>query len=209
MAELISIDTMQEIMDWSYEKAVDGIGFGSAYELAQDYMNNDKPLVEQVNTLIRYQNTKAGTLGGLANMGGLITLPAALPANIASTLYIQVRMIAAIAHMGGYDIKSDQVQTMVYGCLLGNGATEVLKDVGVSVGTKFAYNFIQKKVSGEVLKKINKAVGFRLLTKAGSTGVINLTKVVPVLGGVIGGSFDAYTTNIVGNTARKIFIEDR
>ncbi len=56
MAELISIDTMQEIMDWSYEKAVDGIGFGSAYELAQDYMNNDKPLVEQVNTLSKHKS---------------------------------------------------------------------------------------------------------------------------------------------------------
>lgn len=59
----------------------------------------------------------------------------------------------------------------------------------------------------KVLTKINKAVGFRLVTKFGSKGLINLGKVVPVLGGVIGGGLDAFTTNIVGNQARNTFLQ--
>ena len=59
----------------------------------------------------------------------------------------------------------------------------------------------------EVLNKINKAVGFRLVTKFGTKGLINLGKVVPVLGGVIGGGLDAFTTNIVGNQARNTFLQ--
>lgn len=46
-----------------------------------------------------------------------------------------------------------------------------------------------------------------MVTKAGSTGVINLTKLVPVLGGVVSGTFDAVTTNIVGNAARNMFLD--
>ena len=38
---------------------------------------------------------------------------------------------------------------------------------------------------------------------------MNLGKMVPFVGGVIGGSFDAMTTNYIGNTARKVFIEEK
>ena len=50
-------------------------------------------------------------------------------------------------------------------------------------------------------------VGFRLLTKFGEKGVINLGKVTPIIGGIIGASVDSATTNSVGNVARKLFIE--
>ncbi|HCQ2928665.1 TPA: EcsC family protein, partial [Escherichia coli] len=38
------------------------------------------------------------------------------------------------------------------------------------------------------------------------TGVINMSKFVPVVGGIVGGSLDAITTNIVGNYARDTFL---
>jgi hypothetical protein len=41
-----------------------------------------------------------------------MTLPVANPANLTSVLYIQLRMIAAIAHMGDHDISDDQVKSM-------------------------------------------------------------------------------------------------
>lgn len=207
MSNLISSETMHEVMEWAYEKATDGIGLGSSVDMAKDYLSESGSLEDKINSLIRWQNTKAGSAGFVTGIGGLATLPATLPANIASTLYIQIRMISAIAYMAGYDIKHDKVKTMVYICLLGNGTGEVLKDFGVTAGTKFAENFIKKKITGEMLAKINQAVGFRLVTKAGSTGLINLTKLVPVLGGVVSGTFDAVTTNLVGNTARDMFLD--
>lgn len=211
VSELISNEKMYEVMEWAYDKAVGGIGFGSASEMAEDYLKESGTLEEKVNSLIRWQNTKAGTAGFAAGLGGLITMPVSLPANIASTLYVQIRMIAAIAHMAGLDIKHDKVKTMIYVCLLGNGINEALKDTGVVIGSKFAENFIKKKISKDLLIAINKKVGFRLVTKAGEKGVINLTKMVPVLGGAISGTFDAVTTNLIGNRARDLFlsIEDK
>ena len=54
---------------------------------------------------------------------------------------------------------------------------------------------------------MNKAVGFRLVTKFGTKGLINLGKVVLILGGVIGGGLDAFTTNIIRNQAKNTFLE--
>lgn len=58
-----------------------------------------------------------------------------------------------------------------------------------------------------MLTKINKAIGFRLVTKFGTKGLINLGKVVLILGGVIGGGIDAFTTNIIRNQAKNTFLE--
>jgi hypothetical protein len=116
-------------------------------------------------------------------------------------------MIAAIAHMGGYDIKTDQVKGLVYVCLAGDKAKDILKQLGIEFGTKLSKSIIQRYVTGAALTKINQAVGFRFITKAGTKGVVNLGKAVPLVGGVIGGSFDALSTNKIGNIARDCFIK--
>src|SRR5690606_27432371 len=98
-------------LDWGYGKAVNGVpGLDSAQELADSYMQKGDCRIEQANSLIRWQNAKAGTSGFLSGLGGIITMPVTLPANITSVLYVQIRMIAAIAHMGGYDVRDDQVK---------------------------------------------------------------------------------------------------
>lgn len=208
MSENISENKMMQILDQAYEKSVNGIpGLGSAQELGDDYLNSNDNLEDQINSLIRWQNTKAGTSGFLTGLGGLITLPVALPANITTVLYVQIRMIAAIAHMTGLDLRDDRVKSFVFLALCGSATADILKDTGIKFGTKLSMSLIKKYVTKEVITAINKAVGFRLVTKAGSTGIINLTKMVPILGGIIGASFDTFTTNVVGNTARDMFLE--
>ena len=206
MANELTQSKMMDLLNWSYEKAVNGVaGLDSAYDLANDYMKTNDSLYNQANSLIRWQNTKAGTSGFLTGLGGIITLPIAIPANVASVMYVQIRMIAAIAHMGGHNLNDDRVRSLVFVCLTGNAAKDILKDIGIVVGKKIAQNSI-KNISGKTITAINQKVGFRLLTKFGEKGVINLGKAVPLLGGFIGASFDSVTTNTVGNIARDTFI---
>jgi len=202
-------DALMKALDWSYDKAVNGglPGIDTAIELAQNYQNKSGSLIEDANRLIRWQNTKSATSGFLSGLGGVIFMPVTIPANITSVILVQIRMVAAIAHMGGYDLKSDEVKTFVYACLAGNGAKDILKNSGIQIGKKLAISGI-KKIPGEVIKKINQAVGFRLLTRFGEKGAINLGKMVPLAGGLIGGTVDAVSTNTIGNVARKLFIED-
>ena len=206
MADELSEGKIMQALDWAYDKAVNGVaGMDSASEMAANYMAASGSLVEQANSLIRWQNTKAGTSGFLTGLGGLITMPVAIPANIASVMYVQIRMIAAIAHMGGNDLNDDRVKTLVYACLTGNAAKDILKDIGIVVGRKLTESTI-KNISGKTIAAINKRVGFRLLTKFGEKGAINLGKAIPVVGGIVGATFDSVTTNAIGNIARDTFI---
>ena len=200
---------MEQILDSCYTQAINGIPkvSKSISELVEDYERKHATKEEAAKALIKGQLTKCSTSGFLAGLGGLITLPVAIPANISSVLYVQLRMIAAIAKLGGYDPADDQVQTLAYVCLTGQAASTVLKDAGINIGGKMALAGI-KKIPGHVLKTINQKVGFRLLTKFGETGAINLGKAVPVVGGVIGGSFDFATTKIIANNAYKMFIDN-
>ncbi len=203
--ELISQEKIMQVLDWAYEKSVNGLpGLDSSEEMAESYMNGDDSSYEKANSLIRWQNTKAATSGFVTGLGGIITLPVAVPFNVTSVLYVQIRMIAAIAHIGGYDVRNDKVKSLVYACLVANSAKEILKDIGVAVGNKIAMNAV-KSISAKTLQEINKRVGFKLVTKFGEKGVVNLGKAVPLLGGVIGGAFDAYTTNTIGNVSRDTF----
>ncbi|ACT06711.1 conserved hypothetical protein [Dickeya chrysanthemi Ech1591] len=208
MTEAVNEGMIMQALDWAYDKALDGSipGTDSAYEMAEDYLKGDDDLLEKVNSLIRWQNTKSVTTGFVSGLGGIITLPVAIPASIATVMYVQIRMITAIAIMGGYDVRDDRVKSLVYTCLAGNAAKDILKETGIIIGTKMSTQLIQS-ISKETIFAINKYVGFRLLTKFGEKGAINLGKMIPLIGGVIGGAFDGISTNVVGNIARETFIE--
>lgn len=151
------------------------------------------------------QAAKAATTGFLTGLGGLITLPITVPPNLAIVLFIQLRMIGAIAHMGGHDTKSDRVKTLLYMCLAGNGMQKIAASAGIDLSKKLAVSAV-KAIPGKTLIEINKKVGFRLLTKFGQKGVFNLGKMVPLVGGVVGAAFDGSSTYAVGKAAKRVFI---
>ena len=193
-----------------YEKALDGIPkvSRSIEEFANDYLSKYDAPDRAATELVKYQVIKCGTSGFLTGLGGILTLPVSVPANISSVLYVQMRMVAAIAKIGGYDVRSDQVQTLVYLCLTGSAAADAIKTICVQIGVKTLKEAL-KKVPGTVLIKINQRIGFRLLTKFGEKGVINLGKMLPVAGGIIGGAFDVASTTIIAKNAIKLFIEGK
>jgi len=201
-------EILMSAIDWCYYNAVKGIpGILSAVELGESFKKRKGSDRDKVNSLIRWQNIKAGTTGFVTGLGGIITMPVTIPVNLASILFIQIRMIAAIAYIGGNDLNDDdRVKTLVYICLAGNSGKEILKDTGIALGNKITRNAI-KSISGETIKRINQKVGFKLFTKFGEKGIINLGKAIPLVGGIVSGSFDSFSTNLIGNIARNTFIE--
>ncbi len=207
--ENLNQGVIMKTLDYGYEKAISGIsGFDTAQEMANNFINTNEDSISDANSLIRWQTSKAATSGFLTGIGGLITMPVAIPANIASVMYVQIRMIAAIAYMGGYDLRDDRVKSLVYLCMAGNGAKDILKDIGIVIGQKLTISII-KNISEKTILAINQKVGFKLVTKFGEKGAINLGKAVPLIGGIIGGTFDSLATNAIGNIARKTFIETK
>jgi hypothetical protein len=203
----LPVRSLLQGLEWVYDRALDGLlgRDASLEQLAQAYRTRFRSDDKTIASLIFWHTAMAGVAGFVTGLGGILALPAAIPANLAGVLYIQIRMIGAIAHLRGHDLSSDQVRTLVLACLAGSAALDILKDVGIKIGTQMSRQMILR-ISGELLKRINQAVGFRLVTKAGSRGVVNLVKAVPLVGGLVGGAVDATATKIVGETAKRVFV---
>lgn len=205
---VISQEEVMKILDSCYEKCLNGIPkvSPSVEEMANDYLKRYKTKEEACKAMIRNQITKCATSGFITGFGGFITMPVTLPANISSVIYVQMRMIACTSYMAGFDLDSDQTQTLVYACLAGVAVNNVIKQAGIKFGVKFANGLI-KKIPGKVLIKINQKVGFRFATKFGTKGIINLGKLIPGVGAVIGGGLDLVETKIIAERSYKWFFE--
>lgn len=205
---VIAQEDVMRILDSCYEKCLNGIPkvSPSVEEMANDYLKKYKTKEEACKAMIRNQITKCATSGFITGFGGFITMPVTLPANISSVIYVQMRMIACTSYMAGFDLDSDQTQTLVYACLAGVAVNNVIKQAGIKFGVKFANGLI-KKIPGKVLIKINQKVGFRFATKFGTKGIINLGKLIPGVGAVIGGGLDLVETKIIAERSYKWFFE--
>ncbi|OFI47716.1 hypothetical protein BG262_08425 [Floricoccus penangensis] len=204
--EQISQDKMMQTLDWAYSKTMTGMpGQKNIQDLVDDYLSlYDKEVA--INKLINAQTTKAATSGFVTGFGGVITMPVTIPANVTTVILFQMRMIAAIASMRGYNLNSDQVQTFVYATLAGTSVSELLKKSGIVISNKLMLGIVEK-IPGKTLTKINQAVGFRLVTKFGSKGAVNLGKMVPIAGAVVGGTFDTLSTKTIARLAKKTFTD--
>lgn len=204
--KMLSQEDIMKLLDSCYEKCMHGVPkvSPSVENMANDYLKKYATREEACKAMIRNQIAKCTTSGFLTGFGGIITMPVTLPANIGSVLYVQMRMIACVAYMNDYELDSDQTQTFVYACLAGVAVNELIKQAGIKFGIKFANGLI-KKIPGKVLTKINQKVGFRFITKFGTKGIVNLGKMLPGVGAVIGGGLDLVETKAIADRAYKWF----
>lgn len=205
----LDANRLMDAAGWAYDKAINVTqsipGIGSVEDLARQYQRDTLSIESQISSLINWQCTKTFSTGFITGLGGLITLPVSVPADLSCLFFHQLRMVAAISYLSGNtELNDDKIKTLCILCLCGSTAMDTLKDVGIEIGTQFTKNLI-KNISGRTIKQINKAVGFRLVTKFGTKGIINLPKTVPIVGGVIGGFFNFCGTRAVGYTAKKVF----
>jgi hypothetical protein len=201
----VANDPISKILDWIIDMGIKGVGFlPSARNVAEHHRKACKTTEEAIDSVIAWRTAYATGTGFMTGLGGIVTLPIAIPASLASSYALGANTAAAIAILRGYDENSDQVRTFVLLSLIGEGAIEVLRVAGVKISNKVTQNIIQQ-IPGKILIEINKKVGFRLVTKAGEKGVVNLMKIVPLIGGVVGAGFDSTFVNSCGKNAKKLF----
>lgn len=185
------------LLNYLYGKSITGaVGIESAEHLARQYMRSPD-LSRNIDQLIRRQSLKTASISFVIGLGGLLSLPVTLPANLSAVLFIQLRMIAAIAYMCGYDLKNDNVQTMIYAALCGNALSDILKKGGIKLGTKLGHNLASPYLHNIVTHKLSHELGLRLFEHSG--------KFIPIVGGLISGTVEAGTTHLIGRVSKKIF----
>ena len=188
--------------DWVYGRALGGApGLEGAEAIAAEYRMRHADSEAAISALIAWHTGQAGAAGFLTGLGGALTLPVAMPAHLLSTLYIQVRLAAAIAHLRGWDIHSDEVRLAAFACLAGATAADRLKQAGIAAGAPLLQQAVSR-LPVDLMKHFGGAVGGQLAGRAGTHGLMRL---MPLLGGVLSGGFDAAATRLIGDAAKRLF----
>ncbi len=174
---------------------------GDDERLAPEDMRDDVDAV--IARLIKESVAASGTQGFITGLGGLITAGVTIPANVAASIAINLRMAGAIAHIRGWDVRDPHARTVAMMLAIGMSTQNILAAFGVKVSQKIGEQMI-KKIPIAMIRAINKKAGFFLVAKYGTKrAAITLAKGVPILGGVVGGVVDAGSTALIGRATDK------
>ncbi len=161
----------------------------------------DGDVEEAVGALVGRHLRLAGAEGFVTGLGGLVTLPVALPANVIGFYALGTRLVAAVAHLRGYDLQDAGVRAEVLESLVGAGASLPVAGAGGGLLSRT----LLRGLPHPLRVAVNKGLGFRLLGQMGARTVGRLGRFVPVAGGVIGGGADAWLMRGIGRRAREDF----
>jgi len=179
--------------------------FTSAQKVADAALAGASSPDAAIDRVVRSHLVYGGTGGFLTGLGGFITMPVALPANVVEFYLVATRMTAAIATLRGYDIRQGQIRTAVLLTLVGADADDLLKKAGIVAAGNRLTNLAAQRLPGPALMVVNKAIGFRLLSQVGRSTFARFGKAVPVVGGAVGAGLDVYMLRKVADNARREF----
>lgn len=159
----------------------------------------DAAIHDVIEDHVRY----AGAQGFLTNLGGLATMAFTVPTNISGLALVECRMIAAIAHLRGYDVHDPRVRNAVLVCLLGEESVRDLVTAKklpappMALATAPAHDpTLDRVISAEVASDlVQKVAGKRL---AGT-----VARRIPLVGGFVGMGADGYATWKIGRYADR------
>lgn len=184
---------------------IDGFGpLDSAATVADAARRRHGKVEDAIDDLVSAHGKLAAGNGFVTGLGGFVTLPVALPANIAGFYVVATRMVAGIASLRGYDLSRPEVRSAVLLTLVGADASSVLSKAGLNPGGRVA-GLALKRLPAPALMVLNKGIGFRLLSQVGRHGLGRLGRGIPLAGGVIGAGLDWWLLRKIADDARSDF----
>lgn len=186
---------------------LDGKGFlKGAQKVADEALAASGGDVERaIDALARGGVRTAAGGGFLTSLGGFVTMPVAIPANVLEFYVVATRTVGAIAKLRGYDIADPTIRSAVLLTLVGSRSTDILSKAGISIGSGALGGLASKSLPKAAMMMINKAVGFRLLRTVGAKTLSRFGRAVPILGGAVGAFADGAMLSRIAEQARVEF----
>ncbi len=177
----------------------------SAKKTAAFAMEKVQDPEKAINLLIPTLVSLAGAQGFITNLGGIAATFVSLPSNIAAMAIVQSHLVAAIAHLRGYDIDDPRVRLAISLCLMGEErvtqcvASGELPSTPLGVATAPILDTkLEKTVNRLVTDSLMASVG-------GKQAIVLIVKRVPIIGGGIGAANDSWQARKVARFARSQF----
>ena len=188
------------------DAGIDGRGpLESAQEVADRALVASPDPEAAIDHIVR-THLGIGAAGGfVTGFGGLLTLPVALPANVAEFYLTATRMVAAIASIRGYDLTQEQIRAAVLLTIVGAEAEDLLRKAGLPAPGGRMTRLAAERLPGPALMIVNKALAFRVVNRVLRTGLAHAGRIVPVIGGALGAGLDTYLLKRIADQARAEF----
>lgn len=184
-----------------YHRALKGLPLlGTPAEAAKRFGGSGGSLEAKADRIIAVYTGMGGATGFACGVPGILLTPITLPANVAGAALIQMHMAASLAALGGHDLLSVETREKCIECLL-----EKVVQEGVNTEEEEA----AKRTGVKILERgARVAFGLTLGGRAARGAIVRGTVLrrVPLIGGIIGASSDAYVTSYVGRCAKKTFL---
>lgn len=193
-------------VDLLLDAGIDGLGpLRSAEEVAARARGRARTAEAAIGRVVREHVAKGAVGGFVTGVGGFVTMPVALPANVVEFYIGATRMVGAIATLRGYDLQDPGVRTAVLLTLIGSEADEVLAKAGLTGTGGRVLGVVGTQLPPAAMLMLNKAIGFRLLRGVGEKTFAHLGRGVPLAGGVLGGGVDVWMLRRIADHARGEF----
>ncbi len=167
--------------------------------------NNGINCDELAKKILHRKSMKNGLVGAFTGLGGLITLPVTIPTDLICSWRIQASMAFSIAYVYGHTEDTTDLKTDLYLIIAGDSAKEAIKRIGIEVSKSITKKAVEKYITRDVMVKIWKVIGQKIITKAGEKSLTSFTKMIPLVGAPVGFAFDWTSTQAVGRFSIKYY----
>ncbi|MDQ6687001.1 MAG: EcsC family protein [Actinomycetota bacterium] len=168
-------------------------------QLQEHHGDIDRAIHDVIENHVRY----AGAQGFLTNIGGLVTMAVTVPANVTGLAVVQCRMVAAIAHLRGYDLTDPRTRSAIYAFLLGEDqmlsliSRKKLPGPPMALATAPVHDpqldtVLANEVASELIAKV-----------AGKRMASAVSRRVPLVGGLVGAGADGFSTWRIGRHVER------
>lgn len=187
-------------------RGIGGAGpWHSARRVAEDHLADAGGDVETaVRRLTTTHVRLAASSGLLTSLGGAATMVVTAPAGVTGLYLVCTRLAASIATVRGHDPTDPVVRTAILLCVLGADGSELATRTGIDL-QEISLLAGLRRLPSEVRTQLDRRIGYRLVSRAGRRGVLNLTKLIPLVAGPIGAGADGMTARSVATYADVTF----
>lgn len=201
-------DVVTRLVERFRDIGLDGkFTFASAGKVAARARHHHDHPDRAIQRVVRQHQRGVAVGGFLTGLGGFITLPVALPLNVAEFYLQATRMVGAIARLRGYDLADERVRAAVMITLTGQDADDVLRQAGLGPVSGRVAGAVGGRLPQGAMMLINKGIGFRMLRRAGERSLASFGRAVPALGGLVGAVYDVRQLHRIATAARREFAE--
>jgi hypothetical protein len=193
-AENISADVFHQIL----ALAITGKGaLAGAKTTAKQQLEKTGDPESAIRSIVNQHLALAGGQGFATNWGGFLLSVVTIPANIGAHAFVQARMVAAIAHLRGYELDDPRVRTAILMCMLGPSAGAALVSKGALPSSPLVVAtapVFDSHLDGTVAKVLLERA---MSSVSGKRLGLMLARGVPFVGGGVGAAVDAWNTRTI------------